>query len=74
MNRNSTLVFQNCIKDNIFSSFIVSDIFVDGQYELLTLPSDKPLYITEDVNDELSAEFHLSNSEMTPNKIRRIGL
>lgn len=61
----------NCIKENIFSSFIVSDIFEDGQYELLTLPSDNELYLTEDVNDTISAEFHISNSDKTPNKLRR---
>ena len=61
----------DCIKENIFSSFIVSDIFVEGQYEFLTLPSEQALYITEDVNDNISAEFHVSDSERTPNKLRR---
>lgn len=61
----------NCIKDNIFSSFIVSDIFVEGQYELLALPSKNNIFITEDANDELSAEFHLSKDETTPYKLRR---
>ena len=60
-----------CVKVNVFSSFIVSDIFVNGQYELLTLPSEEDLYITEDVNDAIAAEFHLSNTEETPNKLRR---
>lgn len=61
----------NCIKENIFSSFIVSDIFVEGQYEFLTLPSEKALYITEDVNDTIAAEFHVSDTEEIPNKLRR---
>ncbi len=51
------------IKENIFSSFIVSDLFIDGQYELLCIPNQNNLYISEEVNDAQSAEFFLCSDE-----------
>jgi hypothetical protein len=56
---------------NLFSSFVVSDLFSEGQYELLCIPNTTPLYIREDVNDTISAEFHLSSSLIPYGKLRR---
>lgn len=61
----------NCIIDNIFSSFIISDIFIDGQYEFLCLPNEKDLFIVEDDNDEICAEYRISSSEIKPIKFLR---
>lgn len=55
----------NATLENVFSSFLVSDIFDDGQYEFLCLPNVNDLYISETVNDSICAEFHISSS---PNK------
>jgi hypothetical protein len=59
------------IIDNIFSSFIVSDLFVDGQYEILCLPNENDLFISEDVNDIIAAEYHIGKSNVKPIKVRR---
>lgn len=59
------------ILENVFSSFLVSEIFEDGQYEFLCLPNDNDLYISEDVNDSISAEFYISNSTTKPYRMIR---
>lgn len=59
------------ILENVFSSFLVTDIFEDGQYEFLCLPNSNDLYISEDVNDSISAEFHISNSPVKPIRMIR---
>lgn len=61
----------NCIIDNVFSSFIVSDIFVDGQYEFLCLPNENDLFVVEEENDEICAEYRISRSEVKSVKILR---
>ena len=48
---------RNCILSNLLSSFIVSDLFEDGQYEILSLPNDNDLVIVERINNEVNAEF-----------------
>ncbi|QSE96510.1 hypothetical protein [Fulvivirga lutea] len=48
------------VMDNLFSSFIVSDLFEEGQYELLLIPGKEQLFIQEVINDERSAEFRVS--------------
>lgn len=57
---------------NLFSSFIVSDSFVDDQYELLCLPSIQPLFIRELVNDVRSAEFHISDDSNPTLRLTRL--
>lgn len=59
------------ILPNLFSSFIVSDIFVEGQYELLCIPNSNEIFIREDVNDIKSAEFSLSQSRTTTERLVR---
>lgn len=57
----------SCIENRIFSSFIVSDKFDAGQYEILCLPNHFNLYIFEQVNNEEFAFFNLSLSN-APNQ------
>lgn len=60
------------IWNNIFSSFSVSDLFEEGQYELLCLPNTNNLYIVEDVNDSLCVEYYISDTlEMSSRMIRK---
>ena len=61
----------DCILINIFSSFIISDCFEYGQYEILCLPNQNDLFISENVNDILSAEFYISKSNIKPDRIVR---
>ena len=42
---------------NVFSSFIVSDAFVQNQYELLCLPNSNSLNIIQNRVDEYTSEF-----------------
>ncbi|MEQ8909390.1 MAG: hypothetical protein RIC95_09370 [Vicingaceae bacterium] len=60
-----------CLMPNIFSSFIVSNIFDYFQNEFLCLPNNNDLYISEDVNDCISADFHISESNERVEKLRR---
>lgn len=60
-----------CLVPNIFSSFIVSDIFDYEQYEFLTLPNQNDMFIVEDVNDSICAEYYISDSEMKKNRVVR---
>lgn len=63
---------KECIWKNIFSSFLVSDLFEERQYELLCLPNANNLYIIEDVNDSLCAEYYISDTlEMNSRMIRK---
>jgi hypothetical protein len=48
--------------ENVFSSFIVSDIFIDGQYEFLCLPNKQDLKIEQIRNDEIMSEFMISRA------------
>lgn len=57
---------------NMFSSFIVCDKFIEGQYEFLTLPSVKDLFIFEEVNDMINAEFFISDDKEFPNRLQRM--
>ena len=50
----------SCIGERMLSSFIVSDKFDSGQYEILCLPNHENLYIFEQVNNEDFAFFNLS--------------
>lgn len=44
----------------IFSSFIVSQAFYDLQFEILVLPSLKPLYIYSDPENQIEQSFKIS--------------
>lgn len=59
------------IIENTFSSFVVSNIFQDRQFEILTLPNEKDLFIFEDKSDELSAEFHIGKCNFKNYKLPR---
>ena len=43
----------------IFSSFIVSPAFYDFQFEILVLPSVKPLYVYTDPENEIEQSFKI---------------
>jgi len=47
------------IEGRIFFSWIVSDSFINGQYEILCLPNDYPLLINWKIYDEIFASFAL---------------
>lgn len=49
-----------CVSDRMLSSFIVSDKFVDGQYEILCTPGNHLLFIFERMNDEHFAHYVIS--------------
>lgn len=46
--------------ENTFSSFIVSDAFVENQYEFLCLPNSNELNISQDKVDEYTSEFTIT--------------
>jgi len=56
---------------NIFSSFLVSPIFSENQYEILCLPNNDQLFITEDVNDALCAEYYVWSNNPSIRMIRK---
>jgi uncharacterized protein YlxP (DUF503 family) len=47
--------------ENLFTSFFVSDLFDNGQYELLLLPNSNELYITDTSLHPHFYEFHISD-------------
>jgi hypothetical protein len=60
------------ILPNIFSSFIVSDIFASDQYEILSIANKNNLYVKETANDPISAEYHLSETEDSLESLNRL--
>lgn len=57
---------------NLFSSFIVSDSFIQDQYEILTLPNKNDMFIFQETNDKLMAEFYISTSNEKTERLIRI--
>jgi hypothetical protein len=53
--------FINSIDNRILSSFIVSPVFYEYQYEILVLPSAVPLYLCHDPTNEIEQSFQLLN-------------
>jgi hypothetical protein len=53
--------YVSVIEDRIISSFIVSPVFYDRQFEILALPSLSPLYIYSGPQNEVEHNFKLSN-------------
>lgn len=56
---------------NVFSSFIVSEMFEYSQFEFLCLPNQNDLFISQTVNDSLCAEFYISGNSSRPNRMVR---
>jgi hypothetical protein len=48
------------VDSRIFSSFIVSNAFLDLQYEILALPSSSPLYLHKEPFNEIEQAFQLT--------------
>lgn len=52
----------SAIIPNLFSSFFVCDLFKERQFELLTLPNSKRIYITERLHTKIMTEFNLTEN------------
>lgn len=53
--------------DDLFSSFIVCEHFVDRQYEFLFLPNRQDIYIYERHASEIMTDFNLTNNLLNDN-------